>query len=93
MKNVVTVILILLTTSHFGICAKILGVFSAPGRSHYFLGSALMKALAEKGHDVTMISSFGEKKPPKTKGTYRDIVVTEVLENIQGMPEIFNLFY
>ncbi|XP_063921929.1 UDP-glycosyltransferase UGT5-like [Zophobas morio] len=85
MKNVVTVILILLTTTHCGSCAKILGVFSAPGRSHYFLGSALMKALAENGHDVTMISSFGEKKPPKTKGTYRDIVVTEVLENIQEM--------
>ena len=83
MKTIVTVVLLLLT-SHCASCAKILGVFTAPGRSHYILGSTLMKALAEKGHDVTVISSFGEKEPPKTKGTYRDIVVTELLENMKG---------
>ena len=91
MKNAVTVILILLT-SHYGSCAKILGVFSAPGRSHYILDSTLMKALADKGHDVTVISAFGEKEPPKTKGTYRDIVVTEILENRKGKSQAtFNL--
>ncbi|XP_063921312.1 UDP-glycosyltransferase UGT5-like [Zophobas morio] len=85
MKSLVPVILILLATTQCGSCAKILGVFSIPGRSHYLLGATLMKALAEKGHDVTMISSFGEKEPPKTKGTYRDIVVTEVIENMNEM--------
>ena len=83
MKNIVTVFLILLI-SHHGSCAKILGVFTSPGPSHYILGSTLMKALAEKGHDVTLISSFGEKKPPKTKGTYRDIVVTEIMKKMNG---------
>ncbi|KAJ3642488.1 hypothetical protein Zmor_025267 [Zophobas morio] len=84
MKNIVTVFLILLI-SHHGSCAKILGVFTSPGRSHYILGSTLMKALAEKGHDVTLISSFGEKKPPKTKGTYRDIVVTEIMKKMNEL--------
>ncbi|XP_063921668.1 UDP-glycosyltransferase UGT5-like [Zophobas morio] len=84
MKNIVTVFLILLI-SHHGSCAKILGVFTSPGPSHYILGSTLMKALAEKGHDVTLISSFGEKKPPKTKGTYRDIVVTEIMKKMNEL--------
>ena len=83
MQCLVAVILILLT-SHNGHCAKILGVFTAPGRSHYLLGSTLMKTLADKGHDVTVISSFGEKEPPKTKGTYRDVVVTGVLDSMKG---------
>ena len=92
MKNAVTVILILLSTSHYGSCAKILGVFSASGRSHYILDSALMKALAEKGHDVTVISAHGEKEPPKTKGTYRSIVVTEILENRKGKSQAILIY-
>ncbi|KAJ3642495.1 hypothetical protein Zmor_025267 [Zophobas morio] len=83
MKNIVIVMLIFLTTSRYGSCAKILGIFGAPGRSHYILGSTLLKALAEKGHDVTMVSSLGEKEPPKTKGTYRDIVVTEIMKKVE----------
>ncbi|XP_063921532.1 UDP-glycosyltransferase UGT5-like [Zophobas morio] len=84
MKSIVTLLLILLV-SHHGSCAKILGVFTSPERSHYILGSTLMKALAEKGHDVTVLSSYGEKEPPKTKGTYRDIVVTEIMKNMNEM--------
>lgn len=54
--------------------ARILGIFPSPGKSHFFLGQALMKALAEKGHDVTIVSAFGEKTPPKNH-PYRDIVI------------------
>ena len=61
-----------------------MGIYGAPGRRHYILGSTLLKALAEKGHDVTMVSSLGEKEPPKTKGTYRDIVVTEIMKKVEG---------
>ena len=80
MKNV----LLLLAITHYGYSSKILGIFPAPSRSHYILGSALTKGLAEKGHDVTVISAYGEKQPPKTKGAYRDIVVTELQNSIQG---------
>lgn len=63
--------------------AKILGVFPMTARSHYILGSSLMRALAEKGHDVTVISPFGEKTFPKN-GSYRDIVLTGLAEEHDG---------
>lgn len=34
--------------------AKILGVFPTSSKSHYIVGSALMKALANKGHEVIL---------------------------------------
>ncbi|XP_045479825.1 UDP-glycosyltransferase UGT5-like [Harmonia axyridis] len=52
----------------FSLCvesAKILGVFHMPSPSHYMSCSTLMKILAEKGHDVTVVSAFIEKNPPK----------------------------
>lgn len=60
---------------------RILGIFPAPAYSHYALGSRLMKALAEKGHDVTFIAPFKEKNPPKF---YREIVLTEIIEQAEG---------
>ncbi|XP_058832777.1 UDP-glycosyltransferase UGT5-like isoform X2 [Topomyia yanbarensis] len=45
--------------------ARILG-----SKSHYIVGSALMKALAKRGHEVTVISPFPMKKPLPN---YRDI--------------------
>lgn len=61
---------------------RILGVFPVPGRSHYFLGSRLMKGLALAGHDVTIIAPFkdnGIQHLPKN-GSYREIVVEELDE-------------
>lgn len=52
--------------------ANILGVFPIPGKSHYMAGATFMKILAEAGHNVTVISPFGEKNPPKN---YRDVIV------------------
>ncbi|XP_044259849.1 UDP-glycosyltransferase UGT5-like [Tribolium madens] len=54
--------------------AHILGIYPLPGHSHYRLGSSLFRELAERGHDVTVISPFSEKDVPKN-GTYRDIVL------------------
>ncbi|XP_044755556.1 UDP-glycosyltransferase UGT5-like isoform X1 [Coccinella septempunctata] len=45
--------------------AKLLGVFHMPSPSHYMSCSALMKILAEKGHDVTVVAAFTDKNPPK----------------------------
>jgi hypothetical protein len=64
MKNFIT-ILLFSTTAFLTNGAKILGIFPLPGRSHYILGSSLLRELAERGHDVTMISCFSEKEPPK----------------------------
>jgi glucuronosyltransferase len=43
--------------------AKILGVFPLPGKSHFIVSSALMKELANRGHQVTVLSPFPEKSP------------------------------
>lgn len=40
---------------------KILGLFIHPGRSHYAVFSPLMKGLALKGHNVTVVSYFPER--------------------------------
>lgn len=46
-------------------CYKILGVFPCPSRSHYAVGHALMKGLADDGHEVTMVSPFSQNQPIK----------------------------
>lgn len=56
---------------------KLLLVFPLPSRSHYILGNELGKGLARLGHEVTMISVFEEKNPPKN---YKDIVLHELIE-------------
>lgn len=52
---------------------KILGIFHTVSRSHYYVGSALMKGLAADGHEVTVISPFQEKNPiPNYNEIYLD---------------------
>lgn len=62
-------------------CAKILVVFPMPAYSHFSLGFRLSKELADRGHQVTVISPYPQKNPIKN---YRDIPVTENIEIIQG---------
>lgn len=59
---------------------KLLMVCSLPSKSHYILMSSLAKGLVKAGHDVTMVSSFGEENPPKG-GKYRDVILTGFKEN------------
>ncbi|XP_058980270.1 LOW QUALITY PROTEIN: UDP-glucosyltransferase 2-like [Musca domestica] len=54
--------------------AKILSIFPYSGPSQYIFISPLLKALAERGHEVTSISTFPQKKPLKN---FRDVVVME----------------
>lgn len=60
-----------LTETH---TAKILSLFAYPGPSQYIMASALLKGLAERGHQVTSISTFPQKKPLKN---FRDIPILE----------------
>uniref|UniRef100_T1GTV7 Glucuronosyltransferase n=1 Tax=Megaselia scalaris TaxID=36166 RepID=T1GTV7_MEGSC len=56
---------------NFGYCfpfepsngSRILAIFPSSSKSHYFVGVSLMKGLAEKGHDITLIAPFKEKHP------------------------------
>jgi glucuronosyltransferase len=43
--------------------AKILGIFPLPGKSHFAVGSVLFKELANRGHQVTVLSPFPETSP------------------------------
>ncbi|KAF7382488.1 hypothetical protein HZH68_015407 [Vespula germanica] len=56
---------------------RILGVFPINGRSHWIMMEALMKGLAERGHQVDVVTHF---KTRSTNPNYREII----LENILG---------
>ncbi|KXJ82204.1 hypothetical protein RP20_CCG015146 [Aedes albopictus] len=71
---------ILLLSVAFSEGAKILGVLPTGGKSHFYIGAGYMKALAEAGHDVTVISPFPLKNAPKN---YRDIELTGFLEQFE----------
>lgn len=57
--------------------AKILSIFHTPSKSHWILGQNLLKNLANAGHEITVISPFPLKNPPKN---YRDISTVEILD-------------
>ncbi|KAJ8954694.1 hypothetical protein NQ318_011387 [Aromia moschata] len=82
----------LIFVSFLGItqCARILGVFPFPVKSHYILGNALMRGLAEAGHDVTMISPF-EDTGTLSRGTYSNIVLTGFSERYEEILKHFDL--
>lgn len=66
--------------------AKILGVFPFPSKSHHILGSALLKELAKRGHEVTMVSAFPLDKPLKN---YKDVVLPNFDEDKDGTNYVF----
>lgn len=57
--------------------ARILGILPMGAKSHNIIGAAYMKALAAAGHEVTVVSPYTLKSPPKN---YRDIELTGMLE-------------
>ncbi|XP_065156557.1 UDP-glucosyltransferase 2-like [Atheta coriaria] len=43
-------------------CANILGVYPFPSKSHCILGHALLKGLVQRGHNVTMLTTYPMEK-------------------------------
>ncbi|XP_017771347.1 PREDICTED: UDP-glucuronosyltransferase 2C1-like [Nicrophorus vespilloides] len=70
-----SILLIFAATAASG--ARILGVFAFPSHSHAILGSALLRELASRGHEVTMISPFPLKNPPPN---YNDVHLDGLVE-------------
>ena len=68
----------LLTLLHL-ICAinshRILGLFPHPGLSHFNFFHPIMRALAEAGHEVTVVSQFSNNPPMEN---YKDELLSEV---------------
>ncbi|XP_062549717.1 UDP-glycosyltransferase UGT5-like [Armigeres subalbatus] len=71
-------VLLLLVTFSEG--AKILGVLPMVATSHFNIGAGIMKALANAGHEVTVISPYSLKNPPKN---YREILLTGLIEEAE----------
>ncbi|KAK3925715.1 UDP-glucosyltransferase 2 [Frankliniella fusca] len=53
---------------------RVLGMFPFNGRSHNIMFKALMEALADRGHEVYMLSPFPQKKP---RANYTDLDVSK----------------
>jgi glucuronosyltransferase len=60
--------------------SRILGLFPHPGISHFYYFRSVMEALAEAGHEVTVVSQFPTKNPVKN---YKD-------EPLSGKPNLTN---
>lgn len=52
--------------------ARILSLLTFPGKSHYINVQPIMQELAERGHEVTVITANPEKNPPPN---YNQIVI------------------
>lgn len=66
---------------------NILAILSDRGRSHFIAFEPLMRALAKKGHSVTVMSHYLQKQPPER---YKDVSLTKTGEmriNVFGMDE------
>lgn len=72
--KLLTLPLLLLYFVQFSCCYKILGIFPYNGKSHFDVFEPLLKALANKGHDLTVISYFPLKEPIER---YHDISLLE----------------
>lgn len=49
---------------------RVLGVIPFDSKSHFAIGNSILKCLHKAGHEVTVISSYPQKKP---LDNYRDI--------------------
>lgn len=80
---------------------KILGVFPTMAKSHWIIGSSLLKGLAEAGHEVTAISPFTIKPPVKNLKIIQIQGIEEIIKKLtpdvlaiekMGVIEMFNQF-
>ncbi|XP_037032183.1 UDP-glucosyltransferase 2-like [Bradysia coprophila] len=55
------------------LCAKILGFFAAVSQSHFIVEEPVMRELAKRGHDVTVVTSFKQSGEPLKNYRYIDI--------------------
>lgn len=61
-----------MTLCAFANGARILGIFPMPVPSHFFIGHSIMKELAIRGHQVSVINPYPRQVPLKN---YKDISV------------------
>lgn len=73
---------VLLSCSYNAVSAyKYLAVIHTAAKSHFIVGSSLMKALAQKGHEVYVISPYQQKQPIEN---YHEIPIPTMLKAMEG---------
>lgn len=85
MYFVFNLLVLVLSYNNYVDSANILIIYPIPGGSHYNLGSGVARILVEAGHDVTLISPFENKNPPKIGGKWTDVVLTGFSEDRESM--------
>jgi len=73
--------------------AKILGIFPLPGKSHFIVFSALLKEMANRGHQVTVYSPFPEKSPIPNYTNIDTTLRREYFLNTTGTAVCLNKMY
>jgi glucuronosyltransferase len=64
-------------------CARILGVFPCPSKSHLVVFTALTKELARRGHELVVVSPYPLSKP---MANYTDIdIMSEMQDFMDAM--------
>lgn len=63
-------------------CYRILGIFPHSGKSHFHVFEPLLLQLANKGHEVTVISYFPQKNPPASYYDVSLVGTTPALTNM-----------
>ena len=66
--------------------ANILAIFPFPGRSQYIVVEPLLKALAARGHNLTVISGYPQKQAVPN---FRDIAVLDMVKASEGKWKFF----
>lgn len=62
---------------------RILGLFPHPAISHFRFFQPVLRGLADKGHDVTVVGLFKHENPPPN---YHDVIIPgEILTNAIGL--------
>lgn len=56
---------------------KVLGILPMGSKSHYAIGSSVVDALYQAGHEVTVITPFPSDKP---KENYREVSMADLMK-------------
>lgn len=80
-KQLFLIIILAATCSSPAWAYKFLGILHTSAKSHFIVGSSLMRALAEQGHEVYVMSPFPQKKPIPN---YHDVPLTSVIAIMEG---------
>lgn len=82
MRIILIVILQLIAAT----CAhRILGLFPHPGLSHFNFFQPIMRALADAGHEVTVVSHFPNNPPMEN---YKDELLSDVRDGLKNSVSI-----